>query len=127
MGRDEGGVRPSSWKEGSLDDLAIGLESGAISRGKAIKLGGTALVASALGLFVSSGNAQAQEVETAVTRRKRRRRCRRRGGDFCRNRDGCRKGICCTRPGGRFACCGTEECNCCRRFQPCTPEGRCNP
>ena len=44
MRRDEGCVRP-------FDDLARGLESGAISRGKAIKLGGATLVASALGLF----------------------------------------------------------------------------
>src|SRR3712207_43648 len=91
MRRDEGEVRPSSWKEGSLDELAIGLESGAISRGKAIKLGGAALVASTLGLLASQG-ADAQEVAPAVTRRGCRRAFRR--SDFCRSRTGGRCRIC---------------------------------
>jgi hypothetical protein len=119
--RDERGGR-------AFDDLAAGLETGAISRGKAIKLGGAALVGSALGLFASQ-NAQAQQqVEPAANKR---RKCNRRGGDFCSNRDGCRRGICCgrDRDGGggrrRDACCGTEECNCCRQNQRCTREGRC--
>ena len=53
--RGEGGVARS------FDDLAMGLDTGAISRGKAMKLGGAALVASALGLFTSQ-RADAQEV-----------------------------------------------------------------
>ena len=52
---------------GSLDDLAMGLETGAISRGKAIKLSGAALAASALGLFASRGAEAQEDVETAVT------------------------------------------------------------
>ena len=112
----ETGVRP-------LDDLAIGLQSGAISRGKAIKLGGAALVASALGLFASAEDAQAQEeVEAAVSRRS----CHRRGGDFCRTTEGsenCR--ICCSRKRRRKACCGPSGCNCCRRSQRCLPSGQC--
>jgi hypothetical protein len=72
--RDERGLR-------ALDDLAASLESGAISRSKAIKLGGAALLGSALGLFASQ-NAQAEDFDTAASRR----RCNRRGGDFCRNR-----------------------------------------
>jgi hypothetical protein len=117
--RDESGIR-------ALDDLAAGLETGVISRGKAIKLTGAALAASALGLFASH-NAQAEEVAPAVSRRV----CTRRRGDFCRHREGCRRGICCApvRDGGggrrRKACCGTEECNCCRENQRCTREGRC--
>jgi hypothetical protein len=48
MRRDELQVSP-------FDDLAAGLETGAISRSKAIKLSGAALAASALGLFASRG------------------------------------------------------------------------
>ena len=44
----------------SLDQLAMDLESGAITRGRAIKLAGTALAASALGLFVSEEEAEAR-------------------------------------------------------------------
>jgi len=104
-----------------LDDLAMGLESGAISRGKAIKLGGAALVASALGLFTSQ-DAQGQEVEVAASRR----RCNRRGGDFCRTSEGsegCR--ICCRGRRRPKACCGPSGCNCCRRGQRCLNSGQC--
>ena len=104
----------------SFDDLAIGLESGAISRGKAIKLGGAALVASALGLFASAEGAQGQTVTPEVTRRG----CHRRGGDFCRNRDGQDCKICCTRRRTK-ACCGPSGCNCCRRNQRCLNSGQC--
>ena len=116
MRRDDGGVR-------AFDDLARGLESGAISRGKAIKLGGAALVASTLGLFTSQG-ADAQVVEPAITRRGCRRRFRR--SDFCRSRTGGRCRICCNRRSRHpKACCGTDECNCCRRRQTCLPTGEC--
>jgi len=122
---DDRGVR-------AFDDLAAGLETGAISRGKAIKLGGAALVGSALGLFASRADAQTpatdESIEVAVSRRK----CKQRGGDFCRNRAAgptCK--ICCgrDRDGGgrrrRKACCGQEGCNCCRRNQRCTRQGTC--
>jgi len=122
-GRDEGGVRPASWKEGSLDELAMGLESGALSRGKAIKLGGAALVASTLGLFASQG-AGAQEVELAVTRRGCRRHYRR--SDFCRNRQGENCSVCCNRRSRHpKACCGPRGCTCCRRRERCTDLGVC--
>ena len=100
-----------------FDEVAAGLESGAISRGKAIKLGGAALVASALGVFASRADAQVGvEGVGEVSRR----RCRRHGGDFCRGQ-GCK--ICCRRR--RKACCGTEDCNCCRRNERCGDDGRC--
>ena len=125
MRRDEGGIRASLWKEESLDDLARGIETGAISRGKAIKLGGAALVASTLGLFASR-NVEAQEIEIAITRR----RCNRKfsRSDFCRNRggggDNCE--TCCNRNSRRpKACCGSSGCNCCRRRERCTNSGRC--
>ena len=35
----------------SFDDLAMGLDTGAITRGKAMKIGGAALIASALSVF----------------------------------------------------------------------------
>ena len=102
---------------GSLDDLATGLETGAISRGKAIKLSGAALAASALGLFASRG-AEAQEVSVEAARR----RCLRNGGDFCR-RSGCK--VCCGAGGRRRkACCGPDGCACCNRNERCN-RGRC--
>ena len=106
-----------------LDDLALGLESGAISRGKAIKLGGAALVASALGLFASAEGAQAQDVEVAVSGR---RRCRRRGGDFCSTTEGSQNcHICCRHRHRKKACCGPSGCNCCRKGQRCLSSGQC--
>jgi hypothetical protein len=96
--RDQGGAR-------AFDELAVGLDTGAISRGKAIKLAGAAVAASALGLFASRG-AEGQTVTIEAERR----RCKRRGGDFCRSH-GCR--VCCG-PGGRHrrACCGSRGCCC---------------
>jgi hypothetical protein len=111
--RDKEGVR-------ALDDLAMGLNTGAISRGRAIKLGGAALVASALGLFASRGaDAQEETVVIAV----RRRRCVRRGGNWCKVIGGCSE--CCNSTGRRpKACCGRYGCRCCRRNQRCR-SGRC--
>ncbi len=124
IGRDDGRVRPSS-RERVFDDLAMGLETGAISRGKAIKLGGAALVASTLGLFASRG-AEAQEVDLAISRR----RCNRKfnNADYCRNRQGGdRCDTCCNRNGRRpKACCGPSGCNCCRRNQRCNNSGQCS-
>ena len=108
--RDGGGL-------GAFDDLATGLESGAISRGNALKLTGAALAASALGLFASRG-ASAQETELESARG----RCRRKGGDFCRE-SGCH--VCCGEGGRRLrACCGRQGCACCRRAERCD-NGRC--
>ena len=92
MNRDQGGVARS------FDDLAIGLESGVLSRGKALKLGGAVLMSSALGLFASQEKAEA------------RRRC-------CRTRR-CR--VCCRRG---TPCCGEHGCRCCPRGR--CHEGRC--
>jgi hypothetical protein len=105
-----------------FDDLAMGLESGAISRGKAIKLSGAALAASALGLFASRG-AEAQTTEGDVTiEAGLRRRCLRRGGDFC-SRSGNR--ICCGEGGRRRrACCGPRGAACCNKNERCY-QGKC--
>ena len=46
----------------SFDDLAMGLDTGAITRGKAMKIGGAALIASALGVF-GAREAQAGEIK----------------------------------------------------------------
>jgi hypothetical protein len=107
--RDEGGLV-------AFDDLATGLESGAISRSKAIKLAGAALAASALGLFASRG-ADAQTTDEAVTLEGLRRRCRRKGGDFC-HRSGHK--ICCGAGGRRRkACCGPNGAACCSKNERC--------
>lgn len=123
MKRGEGGVGRS------FDDLALGLDTGEISRRKAMKLGGAALVASALGL-IGAGSAEAQEVSAEGIRR---RRCNRRGGDFCNTSGhGARCHVCCgegrrrRRRRRRKACCGSEGCNCCRRSQRCRSDGTCD-
>jgi len=116
----------------TFDDLATGLDTGAITRGRAMKLGGAALVASALGL-VGAGDAQGEELRAE---RIRRRRCNRYGGDFCNNSgeagfpfvNHCH--ICCGEGRGRRrrrkACCGSAGCNCCRPGQRCRSTGTCD-
>jgi hypothetical protein len=98
MKRDEGGeVRPS-WKEpqgASFDDLAMGLNSGAISRGRAIKLAGAALLSGALGVFAAAGPAEA------------RRRCRRNEVRCVRRRNGRRRVFCCPRAEVQLTSCRT--------------------
>jgi hypothetical protein len=69
---EEGGVARS------FDELATGLDTGVISRARAIKLAGAALAASAVGL-AGAREADAQVSALGI----RRRRCNRRGGDFC--------------------------------------------
>lgn len=109
----------------TFDDLAVGLDTGAITRGKAIKLAGAALLASATGLF-AVGNAEAQEV---AAEGRRRRRCRQKGGDFCNQTGGGERcSICCGTGSGRRrprACCGSKGCNCCRRKETCRSDGSC--
>jgi hypothetical protein len=120
-------MRREEGVDHTFDDLASGLDTGAISRGRVIKLAGAALVASALG-FVGAREADAaadaEDIEIQISKR----RCRERGGDFC-SRSGCRQ--CCGRDrdgGGRRrnkkACCGRDGCNCCRRNQRCD-NGKC--
>ena len=77
MKRDEGGA---------FDDLAMGLDSGAITRGKAIKLAGAALLSGALGVFAAAAPAAA-DVGVAA--------------------EGCGRGFetCRRRPGGKAFCC----------------------
>jgi len=70
-----------------FDDLATGLQTGAISRGKAIKLTGAALAASALGTFASEDEAEARRRCRTLSCREKCRRCRR-SGRCCR---GCRR------------------------------------
>src|SRR5215217_1823505 len=108
MNTDEGTIARSSWEtDQTLDELAMGLESDAITRAKAIKLAGAALVASALGALGAAPRAEAVEAE-------RRRCCRHRGNNSCRQ--------CCR--GERKPCCGRHGCRCCRHEQNCRG-GRC--
>jgi hypothetical protein len=104
-----------------LDDLATGLDTGAITRGRAIKLAGAALVASALAA-VGASSADAQELE-AEGLRKKRRRCHQDGGDFCSARGSGRScDVCCgrgDRSNRKKACCGRNGCSCCGRRQRC--------
>jgi hypothetical protein len=72
--------------ETSIDQLAMDLESGAITRGRAIRLAGAALAASVLGLFASEEEAEARRRCRTLTCREKCRRCRRsmRCCDACR-------------------------------------------
>jgi hypothetical protein len=110
MNRDEdGAVRrsPEEHRGPHLDDLATGMADGTITRGRAIKLAGAALVGSALSLFVADDAAEAHNRRRG--RRggdeSKRRRCRRRGGRFCRDRrDGRDRGRCCRQPTSSHRC-----------------------
>jgi hypothetical protein len=105
--RDEGAiVRPSPEEEDHLDGLARGVADGTISRGRAIKLAGAALVGSTLALFSAQGDAD------ALTLAQRRRRCQRKYGG---------NGVLCT-GGGRTKCCDDRTTGA-RRCQ----RGRCSP
>ena len=114
--RDEGGVAHS------FDDLAMGLDTGAITRGRAMKLAGAALVASVLGV-VGARDADAVLLEAEGIRR---RRCNRKGGDFCNTTAGDERCHICCGEGRRRrrACCGRNGCSCCRPRQTCD-DGRC--
>lgn len=104
--RDEGGLVRPSWKESgehSLDGLARGMADGTVTRGRAIKLAGAALVGSALALFGAQGDADAVN---------RRRRCQRRFGG---------NGVLCSGR-GRTVCCDDRTTGA-RRCQ----RGRCSP
>jgi hypothetical protein len=69
-----------------FDDLATGLQTGAITRGKAIKLTGAAIAASALGILASEDEAEARRRCRTLSCREKCRRCRRsmRCCDACR-------------------------------------------
>jgi hypothetical protein len=92
--------RPSLQKEGPpmagqndyLDAVATGVADGTITRGRAIKLAGAALLGSALSLFVAAGEAEASHHSS------RRRACTRRGGTYCYG------------PHTRGVCCGPNWC-----------------
>jgi hypothetical protein len=105
----------------SFDELATGLDTGAISRGRAMKLAGAGLVASALGL-VGARQADAQEdTDTPVEgERISKKKCRQKNGDYCK-KSGCSQ--CCTKS-NKKACCGDDGCRCCRRHQKCH-NGKC--
>jgi hypothetical protein len=113
--REEGGIH-------AFDDLAKGLDTGAISRGKAIKLGGAALVASALGLIGARGVDAQTTTPADVSVEARRRRCLQKGGDFCSSHGASE---CCARGRRkRRACCGKKGAACCSKNERCK-KGEC--
>ena len=79
-------IKRDQQVETSLDQLAMDLESGAITRGRAIKLAGAALAASAIGIFASEEEAEARRRCRTLSCREKCRRCRRsmRCCDACR-------------------------------------------
>jgi hypothetical protein len=79
-------IRRDQQAATSFDQLAMDLESGAITRGRAIKLAGAALAASALGIFASQEEAEARRRCRTLSCREKCRRCRRsmRCCDACR-------------------------------------------
>jgi hypothetical protein len=95
-------------EEASFDDLAVSVAEGTITRGRAIKLAGAALVGSVLAVFSPLvGEAEGQELETEGKRNRRRRRRRqqqqqqeRRFIRRCKN-----KGRVVCKSGNKVACC----------------------
>jgi hypothetical protein len=75
-----------------LDALATGVAEDTVSRGRAIKLVGAALLGSALSLFAAQREADANHLA------RQRRRCRSRGGTFCYG------------PHTGGVCCGPNRC-----------------
>lgn len=63
----EGSRGGSATEEHSFDGLARGIASGAIPRGRALKLAGAAVLGSALGAFSLSKNAQARRKKCTPT------------------------------------------------------------
>src|SRR5215216_3050248 len=100
MKRDQGGVT-------SLDTLAMGLESGEVTRSMALKLGGSALLATTLGIFAAEENAQAAIRRRHCARRRHRTVCRSGGHWAC-----CRRHErCCTGKQGAACCSSGQKCN----------------
>jgi hypothetical protein len=108
-------VRPSSGEveEHSFDYLARGLASSTISRGKALKLAGAALLGSAAVPFLA-GTAQAKKHHH---KKKKKKKCKQ-GTHLCVNpHDGskhcCPKGTTCCVAGSGVACCqpGIQLCD----------------
>jgi hypothetical protein len=84
----------------SFDELAVSVADGTISRARAIKLVGVALLGSALAVFLPAEDADARRLSF-------RRRCRRRGGFVCHSELNGRQ--CCT---GGESCSSLEGCVC---------------
>jgi hypothetical protein len=78
-----------------MDDLATGMADGTITRGKAIKLAGAALLGSVLGVFAAVDEADAQD------------RCRRRDVQCVVRRGGRRRVFCCPRAVVNVSSCRT--------------------
>jgi hypothetical protein len=108
VNREEGGMARS------FDELATGLDSGAISRARAMKLAGAALLASALGVV------GAREADAKVVADISKKKCNQKGGDYCK-KSGCSQ--CCTQ-NNRKACCGSDGCRCCKKHHHCH-NGKC--
>jgi hypothetical protein len=85
--------------ERSLDSLAMGMGEGTITRGRAIKLAGAALLGSALSVFAGAEAADAQ------------RRCGRRAVLCIRRRNGRRLFFCCPRAVVQVSSCRTAILN----------------
>jgi hypothetical protein len=114
MKRDDGGgVRLFSEQE-AFDEMSTGLASGAITRGRAIKLAGAALVASALGLSFEN----AAQARFGTLNRK---ACEKQGGVFCRSSETGQK-ICCR--ARKTPCCGKFGAQCCQSAAKCN-KGKC--
>ncbi len=98
----------------SVDELAKGMAIGGVSRGKALKLMGAAI----LGAF----GLTALFADPAEARRRRRRR-RRVSGSACRSGDAA---VIC--PAGYLCCAGEGKVGCCPPGSRCsTPPGTCAP
>jgi hypothetical protein len=104
---------PPEARERSFDELARGLANGSISRGRALKLMGAALVGGALASL--GGVAAADEDDQGENED-----CKR-NGKKCKRNNQCCSGICSSLT-GRCEACSTTNCPGC-----CDSNGRCQP
>ncbi len=84
--------------EVSFDDLATGMADGTITRGRAMKLAGAALVGTALSVFAGAEAAEARHIDG------RRHSCGRRGQRCVVRRNGRRRVFCCRFRVGASTC-----------------------
>jgi hypothetical protein len=85
-------------EEASFDDLAVSMAEGSVTRGRAIKLAGAALLGSALTMFWP------EEADARRNNKKRRRRRRRKQERRFRNRCEAKGRVVC-KVGNKLACC----------------------
>lgn len=112
----------------SFDDLAKGVASGAVSRGRALRLAGAAILGSALSIFTLQEEAHAAPCSKCGTKVGCDQKCKRlRSTPNCRQKFDCR---CLDRVEGGstcgYICCGPDAATSCETSADCGPGRFCS-